>query len=102
MYLVNVTDVNGILLSFECQSLTESYDNAVKRRELTFVKKVDLDSFISGFSPLEEVGIASIEVEYEGQVIATYTDYKVYHRTSIEYPENNPKDAQGVAHFTVE
>lgn len=103
MYLVKVFDKNseGAVCSFECNSLTESYDNEVRRKSLTFRVDQNLDSLISSLSPMEGVEIAKIAVYFDEKEIIAYTAYSVYSRASIEYPEGNPAEVQGIVNFAV-
>lgn len=103
MYTVNVIVGTETACSFQCNAFTESYDNEVKRKSLTFnnKEKTTLNTFISDFTPIEEVEISKIVVMFDGKKVIEYSNYKVYSRASIEFPENNPDDAQGVVTFAI-
>lgn len=104
MYTVNVIVGTETACSFQCNAFTESYDNEVKRKSLSFSNKERkaLSTFIGDFTPIEDAVIDKIEVTFEGEKVIEYTNYKVYTRASIEFPENNPDDAQGVVTFAIE
>lgn len=101
MYSITVFNKSGeATCTFDCASLTESYDNSVRRRTLTAVVKHNLNSFIESLSPMEGIDISKIVVTFNEEAITEYTAYKVYNRASIEYPEGDPKEVQGVVNFT--
>ncbi len=104
MYTVNVIVGTETACSFQCNAFTESYDNEVKRKSLTFnnKEKAALNSFIANFTPIEDAVISKIVVMFKDEKVIEYDNYKVYARASIEFPENNPDDAQGVVTFAIE
>lgn len=104
MYTVNVIVGTETACSFQCNAFTESYDNEVKRKSLTFnnKEKDTLSDFIANFTPIEDTDISKIEVSFKGEKVIEYKNYKVYSRASIEFPENNPNDAQGVVTFAID
>lgn len=104
MYTVNVIVGTETACSFQCNAFTESYDNEVKRKSLTFnnKEKAALNTFIAGFTPIEDAEISKIVVSFKDEKVIEYDNYRVYSRASIEFPENNPDDAQGVVTFAVE
>jgi len=101
MYEVRIVNDAQETCTFECNAFSESYDNSVVRKSLTFIKTSDLDNFITDLSALEGHKVTKIQVMYNGTELVSYTNYSEYNRASINYPDNNPDDAQGVAEFLV-
>ena len=64
--------INGMFES-ECMSFEERYDGLAKSQNLTLAYMDIANDFTSEWKKIADNPIESIEIQYDGQIIVTYT-----------------------------